>query len=261
MWRRHVIELDGTRFWIPSAYFSDSRSNVPEWFKQDLPTGMNDLGPKSYGWKEPVTYFPWVRDDRSWMFKMESGSASLPPISSLGKFLEQRARPRPRRQGGFPSTPPGRTTAPTVTSPTTTPPSADLHGEPESVADYCWKGHLVTADQHRAFYEAVNHRMWEITSGFTEWKINSCYPDVQWQNFDYYLKPGVSHFYIKRACQPLHVQMDLIDYAVSVINTRLEPQSGLEVTARVFSLDAKLLWERTDKLEVPANTYREAFSH
>jgi len=28
---------------------------------------------------------------------------------------------------------------------------------------------------------SVNHRMWDITSGFTEWKINSCYPDVQWQ--------------------------------------------------------------------------------
>ncbi|MGA2619027.1 MAG: hypothetical protein ABSF26_15570 [Thermoguttaceae bacterium] len=90
--------------------------------------------------------------------------------------------------------------------------------EPESVADYCWKGHLVTADQHRSFYEAVNHRMWDITSGFTEWKINSCYPDVQWQNFDYYHKPMVSQFYIKRACEPLHVQLNLVDNAVSVVN-------------------------------------------
>lgn len=259
MWRRHVIELDGSRFWIPSAYFADSRKNVPEWFKQDLPAGMNDLAPKSYGWKEPVTYFQWVRDERSWMFKMESGSASLPPISSLNKFLSN-ARAHNPGEKLFPL---DATWAHHGANSYFTEYDAairHLHGEPESVTDYCWKGHLLTADQHRAFYEAVNHRMWDLTSGFTEWKINSSYPDVQWQNFDYYLKPGVSHFYIKRACRPLHVQMDLIDYTVSIINNHLEPQSGVEVSARVFDLSAKMLWERTGKLDVPANAYREAFS-
>ena len=47
----------------------------------------DDYAIKSYQWQEPVTYFRWVRENRSWMFKMESGSASLPPISSLAKFL------------------------------------------------------------------------------------------------------------------------------------------------------------------------------
>jgi len=259
MWRRHVGALDGTRFWIPSAYFSDSRQNVPEWFKQDLPAGMNDWPPKSYGWKEPATYFQWVRDERSWMFKMESGSASLPPISSLNKFIGN-ARAHNTGDKLFPL---DATWAHHGANSYFTEYDAAirrLHGEPESVTDYCWKGHLVTADQHRAFYEAVNHRMWEITSGFTEWKINSSYPDVQWQNFDYYFKPGVSHFYIKRACQPLHVQMDLIDYTVGIANNRLQPLSGLALSARVFDLNANLLWERTGNLDVPANAYREAFS-
>jgi len=259
MWRRHVNALDGTRFWIPSAYFSDSRQNVPEWFQQDLPVGMNDWPPKSYGWKEPATYFQWVRDERSWMFKMESGSASLPPISSLNKFIGN-ARAHNTGDKLFPL---DATWAHHGANSYFTEYDAAirrLHGEPESVTDYCWKGHLVTADQHRAFYEAVNHRMWEITSGFTEWKINSSYPDVQWQNFDYYFKPGVSHFYIKRACQPLHVQMDLIDYTVGIANNRLQPLSGLALSARVFDLNANLLWERTGNLDVPANAYREAFS-
>ncbi len=82
---------------------------------------------------------------------------------------------------------------------------------------------------------------------------------MQWQNFDYYHKPVVSHYYIKRACEPLHVQMDLIDHAVTVINCRLQAQPGLQVTARVFDLNAKLLWEHSAKLEAPPNAYREAF--
>ncbi len=266
MWRRRVSSLDGTRFWIPSGYFPDflkgeatAKAEKYAHVREDLPTGMNDWTPKSYQWQEPATYFRWVREERSWMFKMESGSASLPPISSLAKFLPdlgtQGANGEP-----FPLTAAWAHHGANHYYKPYDQAIRRLHGAPSSVADYCWKGHLVTADQHRSFYEAVNHRMWEITSGFTEWKINSCFPDVQWQNFDYFHKPVISHFVIKRACEPLHVQMNLIDHAVSVINCRPQPQPDLEVSASVFDLDAKQLWQRTARLDAPANAYREAFA-
>ena len=88
MWRGHVLGLDGTRWLIPSAYFPDDRENVGSWFKPDLPAGMTDIG-ASYSWAEPVQYFQWVREARNWMFMMEGGSASLPPISSLARFLPE----------------------------------------------------------------------------------------------------------------------------------------------------------------------------
>jgi exo-1,4-beta-D-glucosaminidase len=257
MWRRHVLALDGTRWFIPSGTFADDRKNVPEYFKKDLPAGMNDARPKSYGWEEPTTYFQWVRDSRNWMFMMESGTAAVPPMSSLNKFISE--------HGG------GASTNPYPLNATWAHHGANfyykpcdvalrrLHGEPESVTDYCWKQHLVTADQNRAMFEAVNHRLWDITSGFTQWKINSCEPSIQWQIFDWYLKPMVSWFYIKKACEPLHVQLNAPDRMVSVINTRLAPQTGLEVRARVFNLESKLCSEKTVRLDVPANSYREAF--
>ena len=87
MWRKHILALDGTRLFIPSASFPDSRKDVPEWIKKDTPVGMNDAEPKSYGWQEPAQYYRWVRESRDWMFKMESGSASLPPVDSLRRFI------------------------------------------------------------------------------------------------------------------------------------------------------------------------------
>ena len=99
--------------------------------------------------------------------------------------------------------------------------------------------------------------MWDITSGMTQWKINTCEPTVQWQLFDYYLKPMVSWFYAKKACELLHVQLNLPDRMVSVINTRLAPQPDLEVRARVFDFNGKLLWEKTAKASVSANAYQE----
>jgi hypothetical protein len=255
MWHRQVLALDGTRWFIPSASFPDSRKDAPSWIQKDLPAGMTDIG-ASYSWAEPVQYFRWVREDRKWMFMMEGGSASVPPMSSLTRFI-------PNTNG------------------TRTPFALDsvwahhganqylkgydqalrrLHGEPESMADYCWKGHLLAADQHRSFFEAVNHRLWDITSGATQWKINSCEPSVQWQIFDWYHKPMASYFYIRKACEPLHVQLNLPDHQVSVINTQRRDEPDLQVTARVFDLDSRLLSKQSARLSVPANSYREAFA-
>jgi exo-1,4-beta-D-glucosaminidase len=190
------------------------------------------------------------------MFMMEGGSPSVPPMSSLAKFLPD-MQPKNGRfepdevwahhdachySKGFHEA------------------LVRLHGEAPNAADYAWKAHLVAADQHRSIFEAVNHRMWDITSGMTQWKINSCWPSVEWQVFDWYLKPMVSWFYLKKAGEPLHVQLNLPDRMVSVINTRLVPQSDLEVRARVFDLNATLLWEKTAKVNVPANAYGETFT-
>jgi hypothetical protein len=256
MWRRHILALDGTRWFIPSAYFPSDRKNVGDWFKQDLPTGMTDKG-ASYSWAEPEQYFRWVREARHWMFMMESGSASLPPISSLSRFLPEVNGLTAEKGDHYPLNADWAHHGANQYYKGYDDALRRLHGEPESVVDYCWKSHLVTADQHRSMYEAVNHRMWDITSGFTEWKINACEPSVQWQIFDWYLKPMVSWFYIKKATEPLHVQLNLPDRRVSIINTRLASQPDLEVRARVFDLNARLLWEKTARVSAPANAYEE----
>ena len=86
-WRKEILDRDGTRLFIPSGSFPDYRKKVPAWIQPDLPVGMNDYPPKSYGWVEPAQFFRWVRENRNWMFMLESGCPSLPPIDSLRRFL------------------------------------------------------------------------------------------------------------------------------------------------------------------------------
>ena len=259
MWREKVLDLDGTRLHIPSGSFPDYRENPPEWIKKDMPVGMNDWRRgKSYGWQEPAQYYRWVRDERGWMFQMECGSASLPPVDSLRRFLPDLwdATPGPH----FPLT---KTWAHHGANKYYEPYDAALrrlHGEPVSVEDYCLKGHLVTADQHRAMFEAVNHRMWDMTSGLTQWKSNACWPSIQWQLYDWFLKPMVSHYFIKRACEPLHVQLCPLDNTVAVINHHLQPQSDLEVRARVYDMAMKLRWEKTAKVSLAANRCQDVLT-
>ena len=258
MWRKHILALDGTRLFIPSASFPDYRKDVPEWIKKDTPVGMNDDEPKSYGWQEPAQYYRWVRESRDWMFKMESGSASLPPVDSLRRFIPDLWDAKPGTL--FPLT---KTWAHHGANHYYKPYDEALrrlYGDPTSVEDYCMKGHLLTADQHRAMFEAVNHRMWDITSGLTEWKLNACWPSVQWQIYDWYLKPMVSYYYIKKACEPLHVQLCPLDSMVTLVNNRFEPKENLEVEARVYDMAMKLRWQKRLKSSVAANSYRDVFA-
>jgi exo-1,4-beta-D-glucosaminidase len=256
-WRKEIIELDGTRLFIPSGSFPDYRENVPEWIKKDTPVGMNDYSPKSYGWQKPSTYYKWVREERNWMFMIESGSASLPPIASLKKFIPNLGEtsegvPYPLNETwahhGANSYYKNYDSA-----------VRRIYGPPDSVEDYCLKGHLVTADQHRAMFEAANHRMWDITSGFTQWKVNACWPSVQWQIYDWYLKPMVSYYYIKSACEPLHIQLSPIDSCVIIVNNYLESKENLEVRAKVYDFNMKLRWEDSTKVDIEANKYKDVF--
>ena len=153
-WRASVIELDGSRFWVPSNGMPNvAPDKVQPWFRNDMPSGMTDNGGNSYGWAEPADYYRRVRGDPNWMFMVECGSASLPPLSSLAKFIPNLGQ-----------VPPGSTFpldaawAHHGANHYYQPYDAAvrrLYGEPATVADYCWKGHLVTADQHRAMFEAV----------------------------------------------------------------------------------------------------------
>jgi exo-1,4-beta-D-glucosaminidase len=108
-------------------------------------------------------------------------------------------------------------------------------------------------------FEAVNHRLWNITSGFTQWKINSAWPDVQWQIFDWFLKPMVSYFFIKRANEPVHIQLGLLDPTVTLVNHSLEPRAGLHVRARVLDPSMRVLFEKQENAEAAANSYRDLF--
>ena len=133
------------------------------------------------------------------------------------------------------------------------------YGEPEGVEDYCMKAHLVTAEHHRAVSEAVNHRMWDITSGSWEWKINSSFPDIQWQIHDWYLRPMVSLYYYRLAFEPLHLQYSYLDRMVTVLNQTLQARNNLEAHAQVYSFEGKVLWEKRAPVNAAPNTYGNLF--
>jgi len=58
---------------------------------------------------------------------------------------------------------------------------------------------------------------------------------------------------VKKACEPLHVQLDLATFDVAVVNTTTTPLAGLSVIADVYSLDNKSLLHHEEKKDAGAD--------
>jgi hypothetical protein len=64
---------------------------------------------------------------------------------------------------------------------------------------------------------------------------------------------------VKKACEPVHVQLDLSNDTVSVANTTTEARPGLKLSARVYGLDNKLLLSKDAVLNAAADAVTPGF--
>jgi hypothetical protein len=92
------------------------------------------------------------------------------------------------------------------------------------------------------------------------WKLNAAFPSVIWQVYDWYLEPNAGYYFMQNACEPVHIQLNMIDYNVTVINRTYHPVSNLTVQAEVFGMDSKSLFHKTAIVNLTESDVQEPFS-
>jgi len=132
-------------------------------------------------------------------------------------------------------------------------------GAPVSLEDFERKAQMLDYVDHRAIFEGMNAHLWSPNSGRLLWMTQPAWPSNTWQilNADYDTQ---SSFYaVKKACEPLHVQLDLSNYNVAVVNTTNNPQTALLLTASVYSLENKLLLHKEEKRDAAVDALTEGY--
>ena len=132
-------------------------------------------------------------------------------------------------------------------------------GAPTSLEDFERKAQMLDYVDHRAIFEGMNAHLWAPNSGRMLWMTQPAWPSNTWQILTSDYDTQASFYGVKKACEPLHVQLDLSDYTVGVVNTTTVAKSGLSVEADVYSLDNKSLFHHQEKKDVPANAVQQAF--
>jgi hypothetical protein len=126
-------------------------------------------------------------------------------------------------------------------------------GAPTSLADFERKAQMLNYVDHRAIFEGMNAHLWTPNSGRLLWMTQPAWPSTMWQILSSDYDTQSSFYGTRKACEPLHVQLNLATYQVDVINTTTSPQSALTVSAKVYSLDNALLFQAAEKKDVAAD--------
>jgi hypothetical protein len=100
----------------------------------------------------------------------------------------------------------------------------------------------------------MNAHLWAPNSGRMLWMTQPAWPSNYWQILSHDYDTQASYYGVKKACEPVHVQLDLSNYGVTVVNTTTDSLKGLTVAANVYSLDNKLLLHNEQPFDAPADS-------
>lgn len=132
-------------------------------------------------------------------------------------------------------------------------------GEPKNLEDFCRKAQMLNYESHRAMFEGMNALLWKPSSGRLMWMSHPSWPSMAWQLYSSNYETAGAYFGVKKACEFLHVQMNLPNREVCVVNTTLSPLPGARVTVTIYDQTGAAEPARTETLDLPANTARNLF--
>ena len=207
-----------------------------------LQSSMGWSGTKMEGPYEYVTPDYWYRDKDcggAFGFNTETGiGANLPQLESLRKMIPAEDLWPLSKSWDYHCTTSGSAMNSTRMLQTV------INGEYggfDTLEDFVLKAHAVDYDGTRAMFESFRARM-PLATGIVQWMLNSAWPSLYWQLYDFYGAPTAGYYGTKKACEPQQLIFDPSNNKVYAVSESL-PSKALKATVQVFDANSKLLGE------------------
>ena len=94
-------------------------------------------------------------------------------------------------------------------------------------------------ETYRAIYEGFNSRLWNDCSGVLVWMSHPSWPSMVWQFYTWDFEPNASLFGAMKGAEPVHIQMNLPDLKIAVINHRAEPLENVVASSTIYDLSGR----------------------
>lgn len=211
-------------------------------------TGMKMNGP--YEYVPPIYWFEDKKLGGAFGFNTETGPGpQIPPISSISKMMpEEDLWPPLNAMWNYHS---GRKDFNSVKVYLNA--LYKRYGAPENLEELAMKAQWANYEAIRPMFEAfvVNR---PIATGVVQWQLNSAWPELYWQLYDWYLMPTGAYFGTKKACQPVNIIYNYHDRKIYVTNDILGEITDHTVRATLYDSRSKVLFEQEKKLSVKENS-------
>jgi beta-galactosidase/beta-glucuronidase len=228
-----IHSLDGTRYYSPSS------------------NAVNLQGSGPYSYQDPADYFSKLNHG----FSVETGTPSLPTREWFTRWLPQADlwpvsdawAYHDWHQAGNGDVNPFNQHM------------EAMFGAATNLDDYVRKAQMMNYVDHRAIFEGMDAHLWSPNSGRMLWMTQPAWPSTMWEIFTSDYDTQASYYGVKKACEPVHAQLDLSNDTVSVTNTTTEARAGLKLSARVYGLDNKLLLTKDMVVNAAADAMTPGF--
>jgi hypothetical protein len=131
---------------------------------------------------------------------------------------------------------------------------SEQYGAGTDLEDFERKAQLMDYVSYRAIFEGFQAHLWTQNSGRLLWMTHPSWPSNTWQIYSSDYDTAAAYYAVKKACEPVHAQLNLPDFSLAVANISRTAQSHLTLRARVVALDNRRLAERVESVDVAANS-------
>ena len=196
--------------------------------------GVNSGGP--YHWRTPREFYTWGE-----AFKTEVGSISVPTLEAIRAMMPSNDWEvinddwaehdfcAGAQQGDW---------YPQII--------ASRYGFPSNLADFTRKAQLANYECFRAMYEGRFAKLFHPASGVITWMSHPAQPSFVWQLYSHDLEPNAALYGTRKACEPVHIQLNQSNWHLMVINNSHSTLTGAKAKASIYNLDGTLQSTHTD---------------
>lgn len=209
--------------------------------------GVKMLGP--YEVVPPVYWYQDKNLGGAYGFNTETGpGAQIPPMESIKKMLAEKDIPLINGEGWQYHC--GRNEFQTLDKFLEN--YEARYWKAASVEEFAFEVQLSNYELIRAMFEAFEVNRTNVSTGIIQWMLNSAWPEMYWQLYDWYLNPNGAFYGTKTACQPLNLIYNYENKGVYWNNTTPHAKTAT-AEIRVYDNQSKLIHE--ERLPVSLKAY------
>ena len=209
------------------------------------PTGMKMVGP--YDYQAPVYWYSPEAPGGAFGFNTETGiGAQMPMKESIMKMIPADKLWPLGEEYDYHCTTAGEAMHSLDVLKEVT---EKRYGPSENLDQFLLKAHHLDFDGTRAMFEAFRVNVPRST-GLIQWMLNSAWPSLYWQMYDWYLVPTAGYWSVKKACEPQQLVYNYYDRHIYAVNDEAG-SFDLTAHAEIYDIDGKLTTQAQCDVTMP----------
>ena len=120
----------------------------------------------------------------------------------------------------------------------------------ESAETFAKYAQWVNYDGYRAMYEANN----VSRKGLLIWMSHSAWPSLAWQTYDYWFRPTAACAAVRKACEPLHIQLNPASCHVEVVNASCGDLENLTASVSLVNPSGEEIYSKAASISPAEDT-------